>query len=119
MSHSKETNEQDKFNTKEHVVDSSSSSSESEELIAQACEEKGKKKVRGPTRLDILPVSERKRKKVKWNNLGQPIGKLSVTLSSTLGVLIRQYLPITVNNWKQVDNQLKDRLWSLILVYMS
>ena len=36
---------------------------------------KGKKKVRGPTRLDILPVGETKRKSLEWNDLGQAFGK--------------------------------------------
>lgn len=117
INHSKINNkpEKSKINRDVELCESSSGSSKSHEE-AEFSEVKEKKKVRGPTRLDILPVSEQRRKNVRWNRLGQPIGKSSITLSSTLGVIARQYLPITINNWKKVDKELKERLWSLILV---
>ncbi|GMN65459.1 hypothetical protein TIFTF001_034521 [Ficus carica] len=44
-----------------------------------------KENVRGVTRPDILPVGEKRRQTVEWNQVGQPIGKASVRFSTALG----------------------------------
>ena len=64
-----------------------------------------KKNVRGVTRQDILPVGEKRRQTVECNEVEQPIGKASVRFSTALGVLVRQYIPINVDNWIKVDDQ--------------
>ena len=94
----------------------SSTDHDSDEEVEPPLVGKEKKKVRGPTRLDILPVGETKRKSLEWNDLGQAVGKESIRFSSTIGVFARQYIPITIDGWKNVDGNLKDELWTLILV---
>ena len=77
---------------------------------------KEKKKVRGRTQLDILPVGETKRKSLECNDLGQAVEKETIRFSSTIGVFARQYIPMTIDGWKNIDGNLKDELWTLILV---
>ena len=66
--------------------------------------------------MDVLPVGKTKRKRIKWNEFGQPIGKNSINFSSTVGVLVRQNVPITISTWRKVSDKIKEELWILILV---
>ena len=105
-----------KGNIESGDVDEDSSQSNTDEEETDQPDINKKKKVRGVTRLDILPVGEKQRQTVEWNEVGQPIGKASVRFSTALGVLVRQYIPINVDNWKKVDDQKKNELWTLLLV---
>ncbi|KAL6548072.1 hypothetical protein OROHE_009134 [Orobanche hederae] len=40
---------------------------------------------------------------VNWNELGQPIGKESTTLSHFIGSYARRHIPITCDNWRKKD----------------
>ena len=48
------------------------------------------------------------------NERNQPIGPNSVKLSSLLGVLAREMVPINYYDWGKVSDQLKEDLWNII-----
>ena len=50
------------------------------------------------------------------NERSQPIGPNSVKLSSLLGVLAREMVPINYSDWRKVSDQLKEDLWNIINV---
>jgi len=53
---------------------------------------------------------------VEFTALGEPVGKGSVTLSSFLGPLVREHVPVLLDDWRKLDDQTKDRLWEEIKV---
>lgn len=81
-----------------------------------------KKKKRGPAKINFIPPVDGKRLKVRFNEMGQPVGKYSNRLVSFIGCLVRQMVPITLSTWHKVDNGTRERLCicvkviSLILV---
>ncbi|KAL5862370.1 hypothetical protein ACOSQ4_003666 [Xanthoceras sorbifolium] len=52
---------------------------------------------------------------VDFNLHGQTIDGSSITLASYIGILAREYIPITLESWKKVDEQKKDMIWSSLL----
>ena len=50
------------------------------------------------------------------NERNQPIGPTSMKLSSLLGVLTREMVPINYSDWRKVSDQLKEDLWNIINV---
>lgn len=53
--------------------------------------------------------------KVEWNDLGQPIGKESISLSHYIGSAARRHVPITCDNWRKTDwLNMKEALWDEI-----
>lgn len=54
--------------------------------------------------------------KVEFNERGQAIGPNSKHLSSYIGVLAREMVPMTISEWKKVDDELRDDLWTCIQV---
>ena len=57
-----------------------------------------------------------KKKSVQLNVYGQPIGKNSKSLQSYIGVLVREKVKITYDNWKKVPIEVKDSIWTAVLV---
>nr|AAD22702.1 putative TNP1-like transposon protein [Arabidopsis thaliana] len=54
------------------------------------------------------------RVKVDYNLMGEAIGPGSVKLSSYVGTLMREHVPINIVNWKKVTRDLKTVLWKSI-----
>ncbi|XP_073309809.1 uncharacterized protein [Primulina huaijiensis] len=72
-----------------------------------------KKKGRGESKLKMIS-GEDKRKEVKRNEFGQPIGDNSVTYASFLGCMIKEFVPYTLDGWNDIDEEVKDRMWSCL-----
>ena len=66
--------------------------------------------------MQVWATGENERKLVEWNARGQPVGKVSVNFSSTLGVIIREKVPITLKDWHEVKDKDRDNLWKLLMV---
>lgn len=74
------------------------------------------KKTRGPTLVKRLPSDPLNRIEVDFNAAAEPIGEGSVKLSSYLGPLVREHVPVTLNDWRQLDDEVKVVLWKCIQV---
>ncbi|XP_075506485.1 uncharacterized protein LOC142543240 isoform X1 [Primulina tabacum] len=72
-----------------------------------------KKKDRGASKLKMISGQD-KRKKVERNEFGQPIGDNSVTYASFLGCMIKEFVPYTLDGWNDIDEEVKDRMWSCL-----
>ena len=42
---------------------------------------------------------------VEFNTLGEHIGDGSVLLSSFLGILVREHVPVLLEDWRQLDDR--------------
>lgn len=76
----------------------------------------GGKKSRGPTKVRRLPFSSQEVIEVEFNGAGEAIGDGSIKLSSFLGPLVREVVPVTLTDWRQLGDDLKDVLWESIQV---
>lgn len=74
------------------------------------------KKKRGKTMMKTFSSTPNERAEVEFNDRGQPIGPISKHLSSYLGTIAREMVPVTIPEWKKVDNELKKDLWICIQV---
>ncbi|XP_073277153.1 uncharacterized protein [Primulina huaijiensis] len=72
-----------------------------------------KKKGRGASKLKMISGQD-KRKEVKRNEFGQPIGDNSVTYASFLGCMIKEFVPYSLDGWNDIDEEVKDRMWSCL-----
>ena len=63
-----------------------------------------------------LPSIISSRIEVEFNGQAEPIGDGSVKLSSYLGPLVRECVPVTLDNWKHLSEELKTVLWESIQV---
>ena len=57
------------------------------------------------------------RVEIRFNSKGQPIGAGSVSLSSFLGPLVREIVPVTIVDWRRVTKGMKEVLWKSVQVY--
>lgn len=53
---------------------------------------------------------------VQYNKKGQPHGKEHTDLESTLGMLARTTVPITYNDWREVPEDFKHKMWDYVEV---
>ncbi|XP_056862991.1 uncharacterized protein LOC130510571 [Raphanus sativus] len=51
---------------------------------------------------------------VDFNSLGEPYGEGSVKLSSYLGPLVREHVPVTLESWKKLTDEVKTMLWKSV-----
>ncbi|XP_075500540.1 uncharacterized protein LOC142539151 [Primulina tabacum] len=72
-----------------------------------------KKKGRGTSKLKMISGQD-KRKEVERNDLGQPIGDNSVKYTSFLGCMIKEFVPYTLDGWNDIDEEVKDMMWSCL-----
>ncbi|KAA0058324.1 uncharacterized protein E6C27_scaffold409G00010 [Cucumis melo var. makuwa] len=72
------------------------------------------KKRRGPTKMKTLATEECDKVNITFNKFGQPIGEASVGLSSFLGPLVREVVPMTLNDWRKLSTRYKEILWTSI-----
>ena len=78
-----------------------------------------KKKKRGPTKLSkvvALTVEHKKKSHLDLNEKNRPIGRTAKPFSSYLGTVARNRLDITINEWKDIDGDVKQQCWLDVLV---
>ncbi|TYK13481.1 uncharacterized protein E5676_scaffold556G00140 [Cucumis melo var. makuwa] len=70
----------------------------------------------GPTIMSELTLVRNSGQKlpIQFNEHGQPVGATSKKMQSYIGVCVRQQIPITYNSWKEVPNELKDKIYDCI-----
>ncbi|XP_048614494.1 uncharacterized protein LOC106363270 [Brassica napus] len=51
---------------------------------------------------------------VTFNDIGEHVGPGSVTLSSFLGPLVREHVPVTLADWRKLDAATKATMWEEI-----
>lgn len=73
-----------------------------------------KRRTRGRTKVKRLLANVLSRIEVEFNGEGEPVGDGSIKLSSYLGLLVREHVSVTVDNWKHLSNELKVILWESI-----
>ena len=56
---------------------------------------------------------------IDFNLLGEAYGDGSVKLSSYLGPLVREHVPVTVEGWKKLSEEVKTVLWKSVQVKIS
>ncbi|KAA0053221.1 hypothetical protein IC582_025709 [Cucumis melo] len=71
---------------------------------------------RGPTTMSELASVRNSGQKlpIQFNEHGQPVGATSKKMQSYIGVCVRQQISITYNSWKEVPNELKDKIYDCI-----
>ncbi|KAL0559505.1 hypothetical protein IC582_004118 [Cucumis melo] len=71
---------------------------------------------RGPTTMSELALVRNSGQKlpIQFNEHRQPVGATSKKMQSYIGVCVRQQIPITYNSWKEVPNELKDKIYDCI-----
>ncbi|KAA0065885.1 hypothetical protein E6C27_scaffold538G00590 [Cucumis melo var. makuwa] len=71
---------------------------------------------RGPTTMSELVLVRNSGQKllIQFNEHEQPVGATSKKMQSYIGVCVRQQIPITYNSWKDVPNELKDKIYDCI-----
>ncbi|GAY62796.1 hypothetical protein CUMW_220650, partial [Citrus unshiu] len=90
------------------------SNSESDSDATTALSLHMKKKTRGPAKIDFVALIDGKRIEVIFNEYGQPVGRNSNRLSSFIGCLVRQMVPLTLDSWHRVESDLRERLWTCV-----
>ena len=74
------------------------------------------KKIRGSAKIDFVAPIDGKRIEVIFNEYGQPVGRNSNRLSSFIGCLVRQMVPLTLDSWHRMKSELRERLWTYVKV---
>ena len=98
--------------TSEHATTSADTPS-SEDLPKQ----KGPKKTRGQTKMRDIAMDPGNRVHVDFTVKGEPCGPGSVKLSSYLGPLVREHVPVTLDNWHYLSEKIKMILWKSVQVF--
>ncbi|XP_010470446.1 PREDICTED: uncharacterized protein LOC104750353 [Camelina sativa] len=73
-----------------------------------------KKRTRGPTKMRKLAKDAMEKVDVDFSAIGKHSGPGSVTLSSFLGALVREHVPVLFDDWRAVDCATKDIMWEEI-----
>lgn len=58
----------------------------------------------------------KKRRKVQFNAKGVPVGQAAIEMQSYIGVLARTKVPISVKDWREVDEEAKQKIWEQVTV---
>ena len=53
---------------------------------------------------------------VTFTDFGDHIGPGTITLSSFLGPLVREHVPVTLSDWRKLDAAIKATMWEEIQV---
>ncbi|KAF8085091.1 hypothetical protein N665_0681s0014 [Sinapis alba] len=75
----------------------------STEGVELAGDEVQKENKRGPTKLHRVAGNPNEKIMVTFNDFGDHIGPGSVTLSSFLGPLVREHVPVALADWRNLD----------------
>lgn len=60
------------------------------------------KRRRGPTKMKDIARDPNSRIRVEFNEYGEPCGEGSMKLSSYLGPLVHEHVPILINDWRRI-----------------
>lgn len=74
------------------------------------------RKTRGLTKMRRVAKNAEDKVDVEFNSIGEHVGSGSVTLSSFLGPLVREHVPVLLDDWRHVEETTKDALWEEIQV---
>ena len=77
------------------------------------------KRQRGPTRMKDIAKDPNARVRVEYTMMGEPIGKGSVKLASYAGALIREHVPITIDRWTKIGEEIRTLLWKSVEVTLQ
>ena len=75
-----------------------------------------RQKHRGPTKMKHIARDPTARERVDFNDMGEPVGQGSVKLSSYLGPLVREHVPVTFEDWRKVSEEIKTVIWKSVQV---
>ncbi|KAL5840363.1 hypothetical protein ACOSQ4_012971 [Xanthoceras sorbifolium] len=70
-----------------------------------------KRKGRGSNQINFNKIAKAKEVGVTFNELGQPLGDSSIALSTCIGTITTQMIPITYSSWPEVPDVVKDSVW--------
>ena len=73
---------------------------------------------RGPTKKNNINNQKAKgiKRNIKFNDKCQPIGKAYSEMQSYLGVKTRRTVSLNYKDWRQVPQELKNRIWEDVYV---
>ncbi|CAA7040518.1 unnamed protein product [Microthlaspi erraticum] len=74
------------------------------------------KKHRGLTKMKDIARDPNAKIRVEFTGLGEPCGEGSVKLSSYLGPLVREHVPVLIDDWKKIGEERKTVLWKSVKV---
>ncbi|KAG7572280.1 Transposase Tnp1/En/Spm-like [Arabidopsis suecica] len=83
--------------------------SEDPELVGRK-----RKRQRGQTRMKDIAKDPNTRVQVEYTNMGEHYGKGSVKMSSYVGALVREHVPITFDRWTKITKEIKTILWKSV-----
>ncbi|CAA7018755.1 unnamed protein product [Microthlaspi erraticum] len=73
-----------------------------------------RKRQGGPTRMRDIAKDPNNRVQVDFTIMGEPYGSGSVKLSSYVGALVREHVPITIDRWTKIGQDVKTVLWKSV-----
>ncbi|CAL5411054.1 unnamed protein product [Camellia sinensis] len=73
-----------------------------------------KKKTRGASKLKMRDKGKQKCDEIDFNERNQPVGPESVKLSTLERILAREMVPITIERWPDIPEEVKDKLWACV-----
>lgn len=76
------------------------------------------KKPRGPTKMKDIAVETEDIIHVDFTDKGEPSGPGSVALSSFLGPLVQEHVPVALEDWRKLGDDFKVVLWESIQIIM-
>uniref|UniRef100_A0A1J3FJP9 Transposase Tnp1/En/Spm-like domain-containing protein n=1 Tax=Noccaea caerulescens TaxID=107243 RepID=A0A1J3FJP9_NOCCA len=80
----------------------------------EAGAERSRKRQRGPTRMKDIAKDPNNKIRVQFTFSGDPYGSGSVKLSSYLGLLVREHVPVTLTSWTKLSEAMKTVLWKSV-----
>ncbi|XP_022562393.1 uncharacterized protein LOC111208002 [Brassica napus] len=72
------------------------------------------RKTRGLTKMRKVAKNAEDKVDVEFNSIGEDVGSGPVTLSSFLGPLVREHVPVLLDDWRHIEETTKDALWEEI-----
>lgn len=92
---------------------------EEHSTVPEPVESSSRKRKRGPTMMKDIAKDPNSRVHVDFTFMGEPYGPGSVKLSSYLGPLVREHIPVTLESWKKLTEDVKTVLWKSVQVTVS
>lgn len=89
------------------------------ELNEEPIVSSSRKRKRVPTMMRDLAKDPNSRVHVDFTFMGEAYGPGSVKLSSYLGPLVREHMPVTLESWKNLTEDAKTVLWKSVQVTLS
>lgn len=75
-----------------------------------------RKRSRGLTKMKDIAMEPGSKIHVEFTSRGEPCGNGSVSLSSYLGPLVREHVPVTLHDWRKLGDDKKIVIWKSIQV---